>query len=415
MSSEVNNGLAIPLALVGNAINSIGYIIQKQAHMMNEDKKEKWVSEQEAKVKGSSQSLIENGGKHGEVIRLSTTTPKVSEYPTTRCFCSTVPSNHFLVTPLWWVGIILYGVGSAIHGSALSYGSHTIIAPMDAFTLVCNAIFAPLFLHEHFTRPQILGTCILIAGIAGIAVSAPSDPPAFESGKCFDMMGQTRCLAVLGGWGGATLAMYLARRIKVESSLEKDTSKAKGVVEMICLCLICAFVGSLCQLSLKCFFSQLSFLPEVLTEGSNFYFITFFFIAMMLLLEVWRQRALKNYDALFVVPIICALLLSGSVVVGGICFNEFDVITSSEASILGVSVGFCVLGVVVTTYKAEDGDGGGFEEEGKMHPQDYQQRRRSMVEMLRLDRKMTAGGGKADIDWGERTQVVERELKETKI
>jgi hypothetical protein len=209
--------------------------------------------------------------------------------------------------------------------------------------------------------------------------------------------------------------MYFARRIKVESSLEKDTSKAKGVVEMICLCLICAFVGSLCQLSLKCFFSQLSFLPEVLTEGSNFYFITFFFIAMMLLLEVWRQRALKNYDALFVVPIICALLLSGSVVVGGICFNEFDVITSSEASILGVSVGFCVLGVVVTTYKAEDGDGGGFEEEGKMHPQDYQQRRRSMVEMLRLDRKMTAGGGKADIDWGERTQVVERELKETKI
>ena len=138
--------------MVGNAINSIGYIIQKQAHMMNEDKKEKWVSEQEAKVKGSSQSLIENGGKHGEVIRPSTTTPKVSEYPTTRCFCSTVPSNHFLVTPLWWVGIILYGVGSAIHGSALSYGSHTIIAPMDAFTLVCNAIFAPLFLHEHFTR-----------------------------------------------------------------------------------------------------------------------------------------------------------------------------------------------------------------------------------------------------------------------
>jgi len=50
---------------------------------------------------------------------------------------------------------------------ALSYGSHTIIAPMDAFTLVCNAIFAPLILKEVFTIPQVVGTMILILGIAG--------------------------------------------------------------------------------------------------------------------------------------------------------------------------------------------------------------------------------------------------------
>ncbi|GMH62258.1 hypothetical protein TrRE_jg74, partial [Triparma retinervis] len=263
MSSEVNNGLAIPLALVGNAINSVGYIIQKQAHMMNEDKLEKWVAAQEEKLRlGQADQLIENGGGPGGDRTKSTPPPspnsttsttsqgsptsaaitRISDYPTTRFCCTTVPSNHFVVTPLWWIGIFLYGCGSAIHGSALSYGSHTIIAPMDAFTLVCNAVFAPMFLSEKFTRPQIIGTCILIIGIAGIAVSAPSDPPAFESGKCFDMIGQSRCLAILGGWGGATMAMYIARWMKVNSSIERDSSKAKGVVEMICLCLICAFV-----------------------------------------------------------------------------------------------------------------------------------------------------------------------------
>jgi len=46
MTSEVKNGLAIPLALVGNAINSVGYILQKQAHMNNEIKKDKWIEEQ---------------------------------------------------------------------------------------------------------------------------------------------------------------------------------------------------------------------------------------------------------------------------------------------------------------------------------------------------------------------------------
>jgi len=61
--------------------------------------------------------------------------------------------------------------------------------------------------------------------------------------------------------------------------------------------------------------------------------------------------ALKNFDALFVVPIICALLLSGSVVLGGVCFNEFEVISSSEAGILGVSVGLCMVGVMGISYQ----------------------------------------------------------------
>ena len=124
----------------------------------------------------------------------------------------------------------------------------------------------------------------------GIAISAPKDPPDFESGKCFDMVAQSKCLASLFGWGGATLFMYLARRIRADERQEKDTSKAKGVFEMLIICFLCAFFGSICQLSLKCFFSQLAFVPEVLTEGTNFYMITFCFVCSMLLLEVWRQR-----------------------------------------------------------------------------------------------------------------------------
>ena len=324
-ASEVNNGLAIPLALVGNAINSIGYIIQKQAHMNNEIKLQKWMAEQDNDPEKA----------------MKTTT----DYPKVQCGCKKIPGNHFLISPYWWFGLILYGFGSAIHGVALSNGSHTIIAPMDAFTLVCNAIFAPLILKEVFSKPQLVGTGILVLGIAGIAVSAPKDPPAFESSKCFDMMAQTKCLVTILSWMGGTLFVYVARR-----SSSKDTSRASGVYEMLIICFIAAFFGSICQLSLKCFFSQLEFIPDVLIEV-NFYMIALCFFTSCLLLEVWRQRALKNFDALFVVPIICAVLLSGSVVLGGICFKEFEVLTSSEGIILGVSVGLCMVGVMGISYQ----------------------------------------------------------------
>ena len=168
-------------------------------------------------------------------------------------------------------------------------------------------------------------------------------------------------MATLGGWGGATIAMYVLRRIRVDNrprpSQVEDSSRASGVFEMLVICFICAFFGSICQMSLKCFFSQLEFIPEVLTDGATFYFIAFCFITSMLLLEVWRQRALKNFDALFVVPIICALLLSGSVVLGGICFNEFEVLTSSEAVLLAVSVVVCMVGVIGISYQPTDAEG----------------------------------------------------------
>ena len=144
MASETNNGLAIPLALVGNAINAVGYIIQKQAHTMNEAKLQAWMKEQRATAAGAREDDYTNGDETFPANNMVAT----RDYPSINCCCRQIPLNHFLVTPYWWCGLILYGVGSAIHGVALANGSHTIIAPMDAFTLVCNAIFAPLILKE---------------------------------------------------------------------------------------------------------------------------------------------------------------------------------------------------------------------------------------------------------------------------
>jgi positive regulator of sigma E activity len=64
-------------------------------------------------------------------------------------------------------------------------------------------------------------------------------------------------------------------------------------------------------------------------------------------LEIWRQRSLRDFDALYVVPILAATLLVGNVGIGGICFNEFDDLGTGKALMLWIAVLVCVAGVVV--------------------------------------------------------------------
>jgi len=54
-------------------------------------------------------------------------------------------------------------------------------------TLVCNAVLAPLVLKEEFNRFQVAGTLLIIAGIAGLTLSAPESPAEFDARDSFGM------------------------------------------------------------------------------------------------------------------------------------------------------------------------------------------------------------------------------------
>lgn len=102
MASETNNGLAIPLALIGNAINAIGYIIQKQAHTSNEAKLQAWLKEQ-----GDTLARDVGNDTNGDDSSPANVTVTTNDYPSINCCCKKVPLNHFLITPYWWCGILL--------------------------------------------------------------------------------------------------------------------------------------------------------------------------------------------------------------------------------------------------------------------------------------------------------------------
>ena len=73
---------------------------------------------------------------------------------------------------LWGAAIAL--VGWALHAVALSLAPLTLVQPILALMLVVVLVLARVTLKEHVGHREILGAAALIAGIATIAVTAPS-------------------------------------------------------------------------------------------------------------------------------------------------------------------------------------------------------------------------------------------------
>jgi len=313
-----NNAGGIPISLVGNLINSFGYLVWKFVHIQVEGKKKEVVNEGKADEKTERRLL----------------------------FGDAIPRYHFLRHKMWYLGLLLYGFGSTLHGIALNMGSHTIIAPLDSITLVGNTLFAPIFLDEKLSKTQMIGTFFLAFGIACVAISAPSDGDRvgledFQSESCFDTYFTTaKCVASVSCWGGLVLIAYLS----VLKKRKKDTKRNKSAINMLVVCFIAAFFGALCQMALKCMFGSFENIPDNLRDF-KLYLITITFLVTNVIMEIWRQRALRDFDALYVVPIISAALLSGSVLFGGICFNEFDAMRTENGKSLGLGIFVCLMGV----------------------------------------------------------------------
>ncbi|GMI60246.1 hypothetical protein ScalyP_jg3688 [Parmales sp. scaly parma] len=319
-----NNTLAIPISLVGNVINSIGYVLWKVAH------------------------------NQVEAAKLNPLPNKQQQ-----CCACIPPSPHFLRTPTWYIGFFLYTLGSSLHGFSLSLGTLTIIAPLDSVTLVANAILAPLVLKEKTDIWKVSGTITIIFGIIVLTESSPASPGDFEPLDTFGYIGQGKCVGVGGSWGLVCVGLYLVERVyyrknKVDKDKEEDKdedkNKPRPAAQLLIVCTLAAFFASICQLMLKSLFTLLS-TPSTSLSSPVFYLTLLIFLTTDVAMEMFRQRALREFDAIFVVPVISSLLLTGSVILGGFCFNEFDAMSGGEGASLMAAVGLIFFGVCVLAGK----------------------------------------------------------------
>ncbi len=100
--------LSILIAVVGNLIHSVAFIIEKIGHHKN-------IVKNETRSADKQKSYVKN--------------------------------------TTWIIGIFLYATGSGVIAVALSIGPQSLLVPLKAVTLVCNTYLAARFLGEPL-RPR---------------------------------------------------------------------------------------------------------------------------------------------------------------------------------------------------------------------------------------------------------------------
>lgn len=76
------------------------------------------------------------------------------------------------VSPLVWLGLVIYGVSVAIWLWVLSKVELTIAYPFVGASFLVTMVFGAFFLNENITPMRILGTVLIAAGCGLVAKSA---------------------------------------------------------------------------------------------------------------------------------------------------------------------------------------------------------------------------------------------------
>ena len=101
-------------------------------------------------------------------------------------------------------------------------------------------------------------------------------------------------------------------------------------------------------------------MPES-AESAGFWLILIGLIWANAFLEYWKQKALSQFGALYVVPIFQVILVVGGVVVGAVYFDEFAQLNRFELAMFIVSITFCLIGVGILSASSAGRDGDYYE------------------------------------------------------
>lgn len=118
-----------------------------------------------------------------------------------------------LRNPVWWVSVLLNGLGAALHVAALAYGPLSLVQPLGALTIVFALPMAALFVGRRAGRRAWRGALMATVGLAGLlSLADGAEPRSLADG---DRWLLTVC--VLGVVAGLFTAAHLIGRSALRS------------------------------------------------------------------------------------------------------------------------------------------------------------------------------------------------------
>ncbi len=94
---------------------------------------------------------------------------------------------HSFLQPLWLLGFTLFLVGQAAGMVAMGFSSQSVVATLGSFSLVTNAVFAPLILGEQLTWMLVVSIVVIMSGSAIVVLSSNHDNQDYTLQQLLDL------------------------------------------------------------------------------------------------------------------------------------------------------------------------------------------------------------------------------------
>lgn len=259
---------------------------------------------------------------------------------------------------LWVAGYGVNLAGGLLNTVGLRFAAQTLLAPLSTMALVSNAVFATVLLGERlsFAADALPMLLIPLGNILAIASASHDDQRGLSVVEITNLFQRPlftayMCFVVSLAAGFMIARTHLIRRI-VRTGGESYASPTLVAYSGLCHA---AAAALLCVNSV--FMLKASLL--VLTDGFHnvlkpqFGALILLYVALALFWVYTLNRLLAKHDALFIVPVLEVLWSMGSMVSGGIFFDEFSSLGPARLGRFAAGVFVSFVGVFLLSRRAE--------------------------------------------------------------
>jgi len=275
------------------------------------------------------------------------------------------PDASIVKEPYWVIGFVTYAVGSLTHGAALGFASQALLVPMEGVTLVANAFLAPVFLGEKLGKMELIGSAVCCVGIVTTVLFGPNSEQEFTTTDLLEfyitpqflVYGILQCSAGVVSW---LFLQIVQRKNKKEGVVYDGTDgtmiKPRARRTALLHVSIAGILAAFNVLFLKTVSTIFLNSPEPASERFALPWPYMFFVLFVLCnfsMEVWKQRALQQFESVYIVPVFQAALIVLAVLTGGGYFKEFNDMKPVNLLIFGSGLSIVAGGVFCLAFEME--------------------------------------------------------------
>lgn len=222
-------------------------------------------------------------------------------------------SKPYYTSALWWMGVILMGVGELGNFAAYGFAPASLIAPLGCVSVIASAVISVVFLKETLRASDILGGTLAITGTYLLVTFAPHN------------ISMVTAQMVTYYFISYYFLVYIVVEILLFCFL-LFLYKVKRVKHIVIVMLLVALLASVTVISVKAVSGMIT---ETIKGSLQLVYPIFYVMFVVMVASCAFQikflnEAMKMFDATEVVPINYVFFTTSAIVAGIVFYQEFE-------------------------------------------------------------------------------------------